>query len=433
MSYPAPEAWTSTTSSSAKPGPSWLPVLLAASLALPWGACWLLAATPGPILTSFLSGLAILGAAFLLAWAAEAFQMDVSQAFALALLALIAVLPEYAVDAVFTWKSATDPAFASYPVANMTGANRLLIGFGWSAIVLMGWLRYGAHRVVLDRSNALELGVLTAATIYAISIPFKGSLSLVDTLALGAMFVFYAWATSRLPSEQPHLVGPAKAIGQLPTIRRRLATYALFLYAAAAIFISAKPFAEGLVHTGLSLGIDEFLLVQWLAPLASEAPEFLVAMLFAWRAQAIAALRVMVSSTVNQWTLLIATLPLVYSVAKGQPAAMPLDSRQIQEILLTAAQSAFALTLATRFVIGRWEALALFGLFGIQISLPTDAVRWTITWLYFALSGLITVRNPQTLRALKSLLRMVCGPFLGPQRESAKQQSAQDRHRDTNF
>jgi len=41
-----------------------------------------------------LFGVGIVGAAFLLAWAAEALQLDVSQGLALALLALIAVLPE---------------------------------------------------------------------------------------------------------------------------------------------------------------------------------------------------------------------------------------------------------------------------------------------------------------------------------------------------
>ena len=73
----------------------------------------------------------------MLSWAAEAFEKDVSQALALALLALIAVLPEYAVDMVFAWKAASDPTQAAYAVANMTGANRLLIGIGWSAIVLV--------------------------------------------------------------------------------------------------------------------------------------------------------------------------------------------------------------------------------------------------------------------------------------------------------
>ena len=40
-------------------------------------------------------GVAIVGAAFMLSWAAEAFQIDVSAGLALALLALIAILPEY--------------------------------------------------------------------------------------------------------------------------------------------------------------------------------------------------------------------------------------------------------------------------------------------------------------------------------------------------
>jgi hypothetical protein len=38
---------------------------------------------------------------------------------ALALLALIAILPEYIVDATFAWLAAEDPAYAGYAVANM--------------------------------------------------------------------------------------------------------------------------------------------------------------------------------------------------------------------------------------------------------------------------------------------------------------------------
>ena len=53
---------------------------------------------------ALLFGLAIVGAAFLLAWAAEAAQLDISAGLAIAVLAFIAVLPEYAVDMVFAWK-----------------------------------------------------------------------------------------------------------------------------------------------------------------------------------------------------------------------------------------------------------------------------------------------------------------------------------------
>ena len=53
-------------------------------------------------LEAALFGLAIVGAAFVLSWAAEAAQLDISAGLAIAILALIAVLPEYAVDFVFT-------------------------------------------------------------------------------------------------------------------------------------------------------------------------------------------------------------------------------------------------------------------------------------------------------------------------------------------
>jgi cation:H+ antiporter len=105
--------------------------------------------------------------------------------------------------------------------------------------------------------------------------------------------------------------------------------------AAGTILLVAKPFAQALVRTGTDLGIDEFLLVQWLAPLASEAPEFVVVALFAWRGQSTPALGTLVSSKINQWTLLVALLPLVYSVALGRVAALPLDARQQEEVLLT--------------------------------------------------------------------------------------------------
>ena len=385
----------------------WLAIPLAAGVAVPWLFVWSRGGTTNPIEASLLSGLAILGAAFLLAWAAEALQLDVSQGFALGLLALIAVLPEYAVDAVFAWKAAEDPSYAGYAVANMTGANRLLVGLGWSAIVLIGWLRHGLRRVELDRGSVLELSVLIAATIYAFTLPLKGSLSLVDTVILGSMFVFYAWATSRAPTEEPHLVGPAASLGSLPRRRRRVAVAALLVYAAVVILISAKPFAQGLVETGLTLGVDEFLLVQWLAPLASEAPEFIIAILFAWRAQTSAALRTLVSSKVNQWTLLIATLPLVYSIAKGGPAALPLDSRQSTELFLTAAQSLFATFLIVKLALNRREAFAIFALFAVQLVFPTDAVRWAVSIAYLVFSLLVVVRSQAIRRGLVELPRTV--------------------------
>src|SRR5262249_53003135 len=144
------------------------------------------------------------------------------------------------------------------------------------------------------------------------------------------------------PAEEPDLVGPAQLIGTLATTRRRMTVAALFLFSAATIFACAEPFAESLVHLGEQHGISTFLLVQWVAPLASEAPEIVVAALFAWRLNTSAGFGTLLSSKVNQWTLLVGSLPIVFSISAGHLHGLPLDSLQREELFLTAAQSAFA-------------------------------------------------------------------------------------------
>ncbi len=143
------------------PSPRSLAPLLGAFLLIaPWLVLHAVGFHGDPLHVSLLTGLAILGAAFLLSWGAELLQVEVSQAFALALLALIAVLPDYAVDAVFAFQAGRDPAVAQqgYAVANMTGGNRLLIGLGWTSVMLVAWWRHGARQVALERSQVLELG-----------------------------------------------------------------------------------------------------------------------------------------------------------------------------------------------------------------------------------------------------------------------------------
>jgi cation:H+ antiporter len=330
-------------------------------------------------------GIAIVGAAFLLSWAAEVVQLDFSQGLALALLALIAILPEYVVDATFAYLAAEDPAYAGYAVANMTGANRLLIGIAWPMVMAIAWLR-GRHRTIsLEPGHRFELLILLAATVYAFWLPFKAEISLLDMAALGSLFVVYLWRMARLPTESPHLVGPAELIGRLKPSRRRLVTAALAVAAAASVLLVAKPFAQALVATGVSLGIDEFLLVQWLAPLASEAPEFVVVGLFAWRGMSTPALGTLVSSKINQWTLLVAMLPLVYSFGVGGPAALPLDSRQQSEVLLTAAQSLFAVVLLLDLRFSLVGAGVLLVLFLIQMIVPET--RQTMTGVYLVLAA----------------------------------------------
>jgi cation:H+ antiporter len=424
----------------------WIWIMAAVAVALPWlytrfFTDWHHTLEESPTLVAILSGIAILGAAFILSWAAEAFQMDVSQALALALLSLIAVLPEYAVDAVFAWRAASDPSQAPYAVANMTGANRLLIGVGWSSVVLLAWFRtrnrqHGRHvggpddeewevrggTVHFHRGQSLELAALGLATLYSFLIPLKHVLGgghplfrgigPLDTVILVSMFIVYAWGTARAPAEDPHLVGPAANVGGLPTLWRRVMTYGMFLFAAGVIFVAAEPFAEGLVTSGTALGVDEFLLVQWLAPLASESPEFLVALLFAWRGAARAGLRTLVASKVNQWTLLIGTLGAVYSFASGTPADLPLDDRQVEELFLTSAQSLFALAIIANFDMTVREAAILLVTFLAQLFFPQTEVRVGFGIFYVLVGVLMIVLDRgrrEKLLEIPSMVRETVG------------------------
>jgi cation:H+ antiporter len=312
-------------------------------------------------------GLAIIGASFAMAWGAEAAEHDIPRALALSVVALLAVFPEYAVDIIFAVKAGQAPTFAPYAAANMTGSNRRLLGLGWPTVAVLAWLVRGHRELHLDRDAGLPLLFLSAATLYSFSLPFRAEISLVDSLVLIALFVVYAVLASREDTEEPDLVGPAAAIGALSTGRRRWAILGLFAFAAAAIGTSAEPFADGLVRTGQKLGIDEFLLVQWLAPLASEAPEFLVAALLAMRGKAGAALGLLLSAKVNQWTLLVGSLPLAYSVGAGHAAALPLDQRQMAEVFLTAAQSLFGIAVLASLSLSLLEAGLLAGLFLAQL------------------------------------------------------------------
>ena len=353
-----------------------------------------------------LYGLAIVAAAFLLAWAAEAAEVDISQALAVAFIAFVAVLPEYAVDLTFAWKAGQDPEYAPFAVANMTGANRLLIGVGWSAVFFIFWMRTRGNVLSLGRGNALDVVALGAATLYSFTIPLKGSISLFDTVILFAIFVAYMYGVSRAEGEEPHLVGPAAWLGGLTQRRRRLTNAWLFIFAAVVILGSAEHFAEGLVESGTKLGIDEFLLVQWLAPLASEAPEFLIAGILAFRGRAAVGLAALLSSKVNQWTLLVGGLPVAFSISGETLGGLPLDGRQTEEVLLTAAQSLFAVAILINLSLARREAGALLGLFLIQFLIPISEVRLAIAGIYLVLAAVLMVRERRDLRQLIGWARM---------------------------
>lgn len=206
------------------------PVFIAGALTGPWLAVRITGTSIGLAPSVLLSGTSILGAAFLLAWAAETAEKDVSRSFAIAVLAVLAVAPEYAIDALYAWEAGVAPASpasreaADLAVANMTGANRILIGIGWSGIVLFTIYRAAsrsdphvehvdgilAGRVHLDRELSLEIMFLFVATLYAFFIPLTGSIAFHDMLVLVGLYVLYIlFAIRTPPTEEIHVGVPA--------------------------------------------------------------------------------------------------------------------------------------------------------------------------------------------------------------------------------
>jgi cation:H+ antiporter len=357
---------------------------------------------PPAVLGLMTYGAAVVAASFLLAWAAEAAQIDVSGGLAVAVLGVIAVLPEYAVDLYYAYTAGHVPEYTQYAAANMTGSNRLLMGIGWPAVVLVSLLvaRKATGRKLgamdLDASNRVEIGFLMIAGVAAFVIPVSGRIHLVFGVGLLVWFGFYLYKLTRGEVEEPELVGTAAALGALPDRVRRIGVTALFAFAALVIVACAKPFAENLIDAGTQLGIDRFLLVQWLAPLASEAPEFIIAIIFAARGKGAIAIATLISSKVNQWTLLMGSLPVAFVLGGGGPS-LQLDTRQVEEIVLTAAQTLMGVALVLGLRFHRWAAWALLGLFIVQFPITSTDGRALLSGAYAAVAAVALVCNRRQL------------------------------------
>lgn len=370
-------------------------------------------------------GLGILSAATLLTWASEVAETEISAGLALVVLALIAVMPEYAVDLYFAITAHSNPDHAHLAIANMTGGNRLLVGLAWPTLFAIFFFKTRRKDMPILKSNALGIAFLGAATLYSFSIPLRGNLSLIDTAVMFTLFAAYLYLATRAPPEtEREFVGPAAALAALPARTRRLSLVAVFFYCAGVILAAAEPFATSLVDTGRSAGIDEFVLVQWIAPLASESPEFILAGLLAARGRQDAGMTILISSKVNQWTLLIGSLPLAYSVSGGTLHALEFNNRQSEEVFLTAAQSLFAVAILVSLSMNRWEALFLGGLFVTQFAFTDTTIRLGYAVAYTVLSVIILATDiPRLPIFYKAVRKSILNPHAMHAAERAEARS----------
>ncbi|MCS7164856.1 MAG: sodium:calcium antiporter [Candidatus Calescibacterium sp.] len=381
------------------------------------------------VISALLTGISIIAGAFLISWAAESSQEYLPPNLVLASIALINVIPEYVVDVYFTWVAGNNPEYKYYAISNMTGANRMLVGIVWPLILIVYLIARNREKkqnelpnyIQMEKNNILEMTFLIISTLYCFIIPMKGKLELMDTFVLFSIFVVYIYLATRMGKREPELEGPAYYISSLPKTKKIFLILSMFIFSGITFLASAKPFGESLLVVGSKIaeyiGFDpklaKFLMVQWVAPIASESPEIIVVIIFAWKLLATDSFTTVVSSKINQWTLLVGFIPLIYFVSRiyhGHPGEpLVLDQLKYQEILLTAAQSLFASVILLDFKFTILKALLLFIPFFTQLINPT--IRMEVTYVYLILSflALFFVINKKSVAMLKESLSSVFG------------------------
>ncbi len=361
----------------------------------PWAVLW---AAP-----------AILISAMLIAWGAESAQYFIAQGFALAILAWMQTLPEFAVEAVLAWRQQS-PLL----LANLTGALRLLTGIGWPMIYCTAaWAHRKStgqplKRILLEDVQAVEVVSLFVPLVYMARVYQKASLDLGDAAVLFAIYAFYLLILSRMPpkeDEGEELEAIPAAITGMRRWPRIVTITGLFIAGGVLIYYTAEPFLGSLLALATAAGLPTFLFIQWVAPFVSEFPEMVSTFYFARTVRgAPMALMNMVSSNINQWTLLAGMLPVVFSLSAGRPSSIPLDAQQRLELAMTLGQALVGVLFLINMELAWWEATVIFILFIVQFGfsavapgpgvigfIATHIHFWT-TVAYFVWAGIEVVR-----------------------------------------
>ncbi|MGH9659864.1 MAG: hypothetical protein ACRD96_15045, partial [Bryobacteraceae bacterium] len=242
-----------------------------------------------------------------------------------------------------------------------------------------------------------------ACMAYVTLIWWKSSMSPLDAAMLIAIYVVYLLVLGRMPPQDQEGIEELDRIPRAVVAARapvRVATIvALFAGGGWLIYYAAEPFLGSLLAVSTAIGVPAFVFVQWVAPFVSEFPEKVSAFYWARTIEkAPMALMNMVSSNINQWTLLTAMLVIVYSMSRGEPSVIHLDANQRLEILMTLGQSLVGALFLVNMRLAWWEASALFGLWALQFAFSpvqgalAGRVHEWVTYAYLVWAAIEIVR-----------------------------------------
>ena len=333
---------------------------------------------------------AIILAALLIAWAAECGQFYISQGLALAVLAWVQTLPEFAVEAVIALEAAKNPEQMHLITANFTGSLRLFVGLGWPMVYFVAVFFGRKHKkgfwaIEMEDEHSIAVLSLLPALFYFLFIYFKATLNIWDGVILTLIYSAYLYLLSKMPPQDSEEIGDLgrvpKYLMKLPKLKSIAGILLLLVAGGLLLWFCAHPFLDSMLALAVSMGISQFVFVQWVAPFLSEFPEKLSAFHWARKVnKAPMALVNFVSSSINQWTVLVATIPFIYSFGLGRVAPIIFDEHQKVEILLTIVQSYLGFLFLASMNFTFLEAVGLFGLWITQFFIP--GVREEITYVY---------------------------------------------------
>jgi cation:H+ antiporter len=327
-------------------------------------------------------GAAVVAAAFMLAWATEAAQIDIGHGIVIAVVAFVAILPEYIVELNYAFRG-----HAEYVTANLTGASRLLLGFAVALPAVVGLLRgrWGVAPVgplSLAPAHRLELAILALASLWTLRGLTRGELTLLDAAVLISLYALYLRRVAVIGGEGPPPIGVAAQIEALPTAQRKRWVGGLMLYAASVILLTAVPFGDAVLGTGTLIGLSPYLMLQWIVPIATEAPELVVAFVLLTHGRGGQSLAVLLAGAVSQYTLALGSVPIAYQLGVGV-GPLPLPARERIELFLTLGVALYAVASLLLLRLSRGDSALMLALFTAQFLLPSVFTRLAFAVMFW--------------------------------------------------
>ncbi len=328
---------------------------------------------------------AIVLLALVISLGADSAQYYISQGLALAILAWMQTAPEFMVEADLAWHKEVHLL-----LANLTGSLRLLTGLGLPLVFFVSYLYHGRGgkntTIHIDSAHSIEVVSFTAGVLYLVVVYVKGSLTMLDGILLLLLYLIYLFFLTRLPSREKG--EPAKMeyvpgkIMHMSRWYRSASILALFVIGGVGLILVVGPFINSMKGVAVAVGVSDFVFIQWLSPFLSEFPEKLSAFMWTKKEEGTTmGLMNIVSSTVNQLTLLPALLPFIYAYAVGSVTPIQFGAHQRSEILLTIAQCSTTIVLLVDMKFSSYEAGGLFIIWCIQFFVP--AARTIVTMIFF--------------------------------------------------